>query len=149
MYIANRIEHYRKSRDMTMEELGLAIGLPKHVASERIYEYEVGTVIPQPDMVSRMASALHISPYDLSAHVFTCGDDLARSLLILEETGLFEIVPEDDQVCIRFVNPENDECQELLEALKDATFDRMMYGFLDSSSDSTERKVYDGVERYY
>ena len=61
----------------------------------------------------------------------------------------FEIVPEDDQVCIRFVNPENDDCQELLEALKDATFDRMMYGFLDSSSDSTERKVYDGVERYY
>ena len=149
MYIANRIEHYRKSRDMTMEELGLAIGLPKHVASERIYEYEVGTVIPQPDMVSRMASALHISPYDLSAHVFTCGDDLARSLLILEETGLFEIVPEDDQVCILFVNPENDDCQELLEALKDATFDRMMYGFLDSSSDSTERIAYDGVERYY
>ena len=149
MYITNRIEHYRKIRDMSMEELGLAIGLPKHVASERIYEYEVGTVIPQPNMVSRMASVLHISPYDLSAHVFTCCDDLARSLLILEETGLFEIVPEDDQVCIRFVNPENDDCQELLEALKDATFDRMMYGFLDSSSDSTERKVYDGVERYY
>ena len=43
MYITNRIEHYRKIRDMSMEELGLAIGLPKHVASERIYEYEVVT----------------------------------------------------------------------------------------------------------
>ena len=149
MYITNRIEHYRKMRDMTEEELGLSIGLPKHTASGRIYEYEEGTVVPKPNMVSRLASAIHISPYDLSAHVFTCGDDLARSLLILEETGSFEIVPEDDQVCIRFVNPESDDCQELLEALKDATFDRMMYGFLDSSNDNIERKGYDGVERYY
>ena len=119
MNIINRIEYYRIMRGMTEEELGLAVGLSKTIAHYRITQYEEGKATPRPDMINRIASVLHVSPYDLSAHVFTCGDDIARSLLILEETGEFEIIPEDDQVCIRFVNPNCDDCQELLEALDD------------------------------
>lgn len=149
MNITNRIEHYRKLRGMTEEELGLAVGLPKSAAFHRIFQIEEGTIIPKPDMINRIAAALHVSPYDLSAHVFTCGDDLARALLPLEETGEFKIVPEEDQVCIQFVNADSDDSQELLEALRDAIFDRTLYGFLEASNAYNGNKDDDGFEKEY
>ena len=134
MNIENRIKHYRKMRGMTQDELGIAAGFPPRSAGNRICQLEENRgITPKAVTLNHVASALHVSPFDISAHVFSCCDDLARSLLMLEETGLFEIEPEEDHIRIQFVNPEGEDAQELLSALQDAMFDRSMYSFLENT----------------
>lgn len=71
-----RFKQARKSKGLTQEQLGLAIGLDEFVASTRINRYERG--IHQPDFQILMALATKL---DVPPAYFFADDALAAQIL--------------------------------------------------------------------
>lgn len=64
MTIGERIKAYRKSRGLTMRELGELAGFSNR-GDVRIAQYENGSRIPKPDILQRIAKALEVSVEEL------------------------------------------------------------------------------------
>ena len=61
MDIGRQIARYRKQDHMTQEQLSELVG----ISNRTISKWESGTALPSVDLVTRIASALHISPNQL------------------------------------------------------------------------------------
>ena len=70
-----RLKFLRKSRGMTQQELGLAIGFPPASADVRIAQYESGSRLPKADISRKLALALGIEEMLLTVPVPTTEEE--------------------------------------------------------------------------
>ena len=63
--IGNRIRDFRRKKNMTQKELGLALGFSEATAEVRITQYEKGGRKPRQELVNKMATVLGVHPYAL------------------------------------------------------------------------------------
>lgn len=75
-----RFKHARKAKNLTQEQLGIAIGLDEFVASTRINRYERGVHLPDLTTLANIAKVLGVPP-----SYFFADDELAK--IILEFAG--------------------------------------------------------------
>lgn len=71
-----RFKEARKSKGLTQEQLGLAIGLDEFVASTRINRYERGIHQPDFQILTLIAKTLNVPPA-----YFFADDELATQIL--------------------------------------------------------------------
>lgn len=99
--INERIQFFRKLRGMTQKELGLAIGFQEKGADNRIAQYEGGYRTPKPNIISKLAEALQVSPLALSVPTVDTFDGLMHLLFALEdEYGLGLCKNKEEAVCL-------------------------------------------------
>ena len=70
-----RMKFLRKSRGMTQQELGLAVGFPPASADVRIAQYESGSRLPKADISRKIAQALGIEEMLLTTPVPTTDEE--------------------------------------------------------------------------
>ena len=66
MELGKRIRECRLIRNMTQEELGLALGYTEKNAATRVTQYETGYRTPKEDTLIKIAEVLSVSLYNLS-----------------------------------------------------------------------------------
>lgn len=73
--IRNNIIKFRKEKNMTQKELGLALKYPEDYAQQRIWQYEKGRRSPSPETIEAMAKifgkpfiAFYFENYDVLIH---------------------------------------------------------------------------------
>lgn len=71
-----RLKVARKAKNLTQEQLGIAIGLDEFVASSRINRYEKGVHLPDLTTLNNIAKALDVPPA-----YFFADDELAQMIL--------------------------------------------------------------------
>ena len=70
-----RLKFLRKSRGMTQQELGLAVGFPPANTDVWIAQYESGSRLPKADISKKIAPALGIDEMLLTAPVPTTDEE--------------------------------------------------------------------------
>ncbi|STZ63476.1 Helix-turn-helix domain [Moraxella lacunata] len=71
-----RFKVARKAKNLTQEQLGIAIGLDEFVASSRINRYEKGVHLPDLTTLNNIATVLEVPPA-----YFFADDELAQMIL--------------------------------------------------------------------
>ena len=90
--IGKRIRYIRKQRGMTMKYLGTAVGLPESSADIRISQYESETRTPKTNLLSKIASALDVSPDALAVPDLDSIAGVMHTLFIIEDLYRFRFV---------------------------------------------------------
>ena len=88
MTLGERIKKIRTFRQITMDELGAALGFEGKSMSVRIAQYESGARIPKQDMLLRIADALHCNYKALDDYSFGAAEDIIETLFWLEESTI-------------------------------------------------------------
>ncbi len=70
-----RLKSLRKSRGMTQQELGLAVGFSPTSADVRIAQYESGSRLPKADISRKIAQAMGIEEMLLTTPVPTTEEE--------------------------------------------------------------------------
>jgi transcriptional regulator with XRE-family HTH domain len=74
--IAARIKEGRQSADMTLQALGVAVGIEEETAKTRMHQYENGVHHPPMSMLERIATVLH-KPTEW----FICSEEMKEIVL--------------------------------------------------------------------
>ena len=67
MTTGQKIKWIRTYRGMSMQKLGIALGLNACSASVRVSQWETGTRHPRPEIIQKIAHVLNVSPERLQA----------------------------------------------------------------------------------
>ena len=81
-----RLKTIRCHRNMTMKQLGMALGFDESTAAIRIAQYESDTRSPKPEMSLAMAKALNVHPNRLLPTPDNPIDAIIEQLLWLEDS---------------------------------------------------------------
>ena len=81
-----RLKTIRCHRNMTMKQLGMALGFDESTAAIRIAQYESDTRSPKPDISLAMAKALNVHPNRLLSTPDDPIDAVIEQLLWLEDS---------------------------------------------------------------
>ena len=81
-----RLKTFRCHRNMTMKQLGMALGFDESTAAIRIAQYESDTRSPKPDVSHAMAKALNVHPNRLISTPDNPIDAVIEQLLWLEDS---------------------------------------------------------------
>lgn len=86
-FISNgkRLRYFRTLRNMTQQQLGIAVGFSEQTADVRIAQYESGARTPKEKTVIALANALDISPAALSVPPIEDEAALMQLLFALED----------------------------------------------------------------
>ncbi|KAA8732183.1 helix-turn-helix transcriptional regulator [Acinetobacter qingfengensis] len=91
--LCRRLKSTRKLRKMTLEALGVAIGLDESCASTRISRYENGIHAIEPNTAERLAQVLNVP----LSYFYAPDDELAELNQIF-----YELNPEDQEKLLLF-----------------------------------------------
>lgn len=101
MAIAERINYFRKLRDMTQKYLGEKLGFTGRNADVRVAQYETGKRTPKEEMVEQIAEALDVSPSALKVPDIDSYVGLINTFFALEDMYGFTIASYDGDNVIR------------------------------------------------
>ena len=105
MTVGDRLKRFRKRKNLTQKQLGLAAGFDKLGADVRIAQYESGTRRPKGKYVERLAAIVGVQPSALEVPDINNYEALFQLLFALEdeydlhictdEIGLPYLMPKD------------------------------------------------------
>ncbi len=95
MTTGEKIKYIRSFRDMTQQELGIAIGLSAKGADNRIAQYETNYRVPKKNMLMAMAKALHVNYINFIPPVSGAAEDIMQTFfwLDVENPGMLNFFP--------------------------------------------------------
>ncbi len=85
MTVGEKIRKIRKFRNISLEELGIAIGLDEKSAANRMTQYETNYRIPKKEALLLMAKALNVNPINFIIEVSGSAEDIMQTLFWLDE----------------------------------------------------------------
>lgn len=87
MTLGEKIKKIRIFRNMTLKELGIAIGFNEKSADNRMTQYETNYRVPKEETLTLIAKVLDVSPIILTTKASVSLDSLIQTIFWLEETS--------------------------------------------------------------
>jgi transcriptional regulator with XRE-family HTH domain len=88
MTVGEKIRKIRKFRGISLEEMGMAIGLDEKSAANRMTQYETNYRIPRKEVLHLMAKVLNVNPINFVIDTAGTAEDIIQTLFWLEESSL-------------------------------------------------------------
>ncbi|MDF9825473.1 transcriptional regulator with XRE-family HTH domain [Breznakia sp. PF5-3] len=92
MSVGSKIKNARLFRNMTLKELGLAIGFDDKSADIRMAQYESGTRVPKEDTLNKIAKTLDVNPLMLKDVPFSNAENIISTLFELDDEFPIELI---------------------------------------------------------
>lgn len=87
MTVGEKIRIIRKFRNISLEELGIAIGFEKKSAANRMTQYETNYRVPKKDILLKIAKTLNVNPLNFFVGITGIAEDIIQILFWLDESN--------------------------------------------------------------
>lgn len=127
MAISERINYFRKMRNMTQKALGELLGFSGRAADVRVAQYETGKRTPKEDVVLQLSSVLNVSPEALKVPDIDTYTGLIHTLFTLEDMYGLTIASYDGDNVIRLGKKDGKVDATIFQMLDDWKQERSRY----------------------
>ena len=130
MAIGERIDFFRKKRNLTMKDLGQLLGFPAKSADVRIVQYVNNSRKPKADLTKAMAKIFGVVPEALTVPDIDSFFGLMHTLFTLEDVYGLTVDRIDDTVCLHLDKNISKPNNTLWTFLEDwcSMKDKLVYG---------------------